>query len=283
MNNKELVHIWAQQTKESGKGSNMFFEGATIYSYGYHFPIATIHKDNKKDIELVLFTSKGYSPTTAKHKNFVANAITNRRGVVCPLVNPKTMADHRINSDYILAQLEKTKKEALSAKRSGKDLVLHAHDLSDDYNDYITFFKVRRKRLTTRIFSDDQLEEVKKKRAVYLKQQQEREARQNAVNAEKLNEWAQGTQEQTLSAFYGLPIRLRLKNGHVETSRGANVTIEEAKIALSAFNANQLNEGAKIGDYTVTRWDEEKSVLVIGCHNIPLVEIENLNNLLETN
>lgn len=37
MNNSMVAHLWANEKKESGKGSNLFFEGRSIYSYGYHF------------------------------------------------------------------------------------------------------------------------------------------------------------------------------------------------------------------------------------------------------
>lgn len=39
MNNSMVAHLWANEKKESGKGSNLFFEGRSIYSYGYHFEV----------------------------------------------------------------------------------------------------------------------------------------------------------------------------------------------------------------------------------------------------
>ena len=60
MTNQQLPHVWYYQEKESGKGSHMFFEGKTIYSYGRHFPIACLHND------VVLFTTDTYSMTTQR-------------------------------------------------------------------------------------------------------------------------------------------------------------------------------------------------------------------------
>lgn len=42
MNNSMVAHLWANEKKESGKGSNLFFEGRSIYSYGYHFEVGRI-------------------------------------------------------------------------------------------------------------------------------------------------------------------------------------------------------------------------------------------------
>lgn len=56
--------------KKHGTGSHLFIEGNTIYSYGYHFPIATIKNDNT-----VLFNEDKYSPTTSKHQTYVRRAL----------------------------------------------------------------------------------------------------------------------------------------------------------------------------------------------------------------
>lgn len=68
VSNRELSENFANG-KTNGKGSNMFIDGKTIYSYGYHFPIAVKEKD------FYLFNSERYSPTTAKHKAYVLSAI----------------------------------------------------------------------------------------------------------------------------------------------------------------------------------------------------------------
>lgn len=37
-----VAHLWANEKKESARGSNLFFEGRSIYSYGYHFEVGGI-------------------------------------------------------------------------------------------------------------------------------------------------------------------------------------------------------------------------------------------------
>ena len=61
------------QGKIKGKGNSMFIDEDTIYSYGYHFPVAVRY--NKYGIDY-LFNSLGYSPSTGCHKSYVFRAIT---------------------------------------------------------------------------------------------------------------------------------------------------------------------------------------------------------------
>lgn len=52
MNNSMVAHLWANEKEESARGSNLFFEGRSIYSYGYHFEVGRIVRNNsyKNDI-----------------------------------------------------------------------------------------------------------------------------------------------------------------------------------------------------------------------------------------
>ena len=36
MNNSMVAHLWANEMKEFANGSNFYFEGESIYSYGSH-------------------------------------------------------------------------------------------------------------------------------------------------------------------------------------------------------------------------------------------------------
>lgn len=69
MDNRTLAQKFSEGAT-SGKGSHMFIEGDTIYSYGHHFPIAKRLPDGK-----VLFNTEGYSSTTAKQKSYVRRAL----------------------------------------------------------------------------------------------------------------------------------------------------------------------------------------------------------------
>jgi len=69
MNNKMLARAFADGAT-SGRGSHMFIDGDTIYSYGRHFPIATRGADGT-----VYLTTKTYSVSTARQISHVRNAL----------------------------------------------------------------------------------------------------------------------------------------------------------------------------------------------------------------
>ena len=76
MNNNKIAETFAKG-KTSGRGSNMFISGDTIYSYGHHFPIAirTTPELQRAIGKKYIFNMNGYSNSTAKHKNHVACAL----------------------------------------------------------------------------------------------------------------------------------------------------------------------------------------------------------------
>ena len=63
MNNSMVAHLWANEKKESARGSNFFFEGRSIYSYGYHFEVGRIVR-NKCGKKAYLLNDKYYSSST---------------------------------------------------------------------------------------------------------------------------------------------------------------------------------------------------------------------------
>ena len=42
-----VAHLWAHEQEESASGSNFFFEGTSIYSYGHHFEVGRIVKNKQ--------------------------------------------------------------------------------------------------------------------------------------------------------------------------------------------------------------------------------------------
>lgn len=64
MNNKTIAKLWATQAKQTAKGSNFYFEGTRLYSYGYHFLVAEII-DGK-----AIFNPDRYSRSTSRHQRY---------------------------------------------------------------------------------------------------------------------------------------------------------------------------------------------------------------------
>jgi hypothetical protein len=69
-----VAHNWAHQTGKKCRGFNMFYEGETIYSYGYHFPIARFFTAPNGE-RIVVFSEERRSVSTSKHQITVRRAL----------------------------------------------------------------------------------------------------------------------------------------------------------------------------------------------------------------
>lgn len=75
-----IPHMWAHQSQVSARnpGGNLYFNGRTIYSYGGHFPLATLAPDcyaKAAGAPVVFVNVERRSNTTAKHQRAVSYAI----------------------------------------------------------------------------------------------------------------------------------------------------------------------------------------------------------------
>lgn len=76
MTNQQIINNFANGAT-SGNNSNrsLFIEGDTIYSYGYHFPLARRNADGTFWVN-----PDRYSVTTSKHQSMVRGAIARSNG-----------------------------------------------------------------------------------------------------------------------------------------------------------------------------------------------------------
>lgn len=69
----ETIHVFFSRSQTEGRCSNVFFEGDTLYSYGYHFKLAEFRKIQGK--EVLLINDQSYSVTTSKQQGEVRYSI----------------------------------------------------------------------------------------------------------------------------------------------------------------------------------------------------------------
>jgi hypothetical protein len=102
---QEVASAWRCQTGKTKRGFNVFYEGDTIYSYGYHFPIAKLVQSPRHN-GVILFTTDTYSVSTAKHKTIVWRECyqSSREVFDVPNVNASTNDEHVANWRYMLSQ-----------------------------------------------------------------------------------------------------------------------------------------------------------------------------------
>lgn len=116
LSNVKVAQAFAEG-KTIGYARNMFIDSDTIYSYGYHFPIARMTKQKDEDGKtIVLFTNRGYSNTTAKHKSHVYSALfrAGYRVIECDIKDGR-VTENTIK--YLQEQIDELHKKVLRARK----------------------------------------------------------------------------------------------------------------------------------------------------------------------
>lgn len=144
MNNKMVAHLWANEQKESARGSNFFFDGASIYSFGRHFEAGRIVYNKRGEKAYLINTSRyllgngRYSKiTSSKHMPKVWEAIP---------TGSLTFGMEELSEGgmlYVVKQLETIKASAERCKRARTEDILFFHDIWNNFNSlvkYINFF-----------------------------------------------------------------------------------------------------------------------------------------------
>jgi hypothetical protein len=286
MNNAELFHRWANQTKPQGKSGNVFYEGPILYSYGHHFPLAVLtgKKTGPVEREIVLVNSRSYSQTTAKHKGQAVRASSHLTHIYVP--HP-TEAHRAGNLEYLNGQT-RTACERLENVRSGVDYAERTvrGDVETAKLYRKTFLKGRGKIYALPKDFDALLVKARERETRHDAAQAVKEERYKAARelsalaeAEKIAAWRAG---ENVSLSWNLPCMLRLKGTNtVETSLRAEVPLTHARrlygliLGIMAAGADWETNGHTIpvGVYKVDKITKD-GTLHAGCHTITFGEID---------
>jgi hypothetical protein len=286
----EVAHIWASQSQYEGRAGNIFFEDGVIYSYGYHFPVARFAPEYGN---IVLFTNKGYSSSTGKHKSLIRGSIPIAYNVIyceSPIATPEYNLEkwraavewmrrdfaaktHKISRGNIAVEIFKTCESAIIYCDA---LNITAPEWTIEYDDEMT--------------ARDYVYELAKAREI-KKAAARAEYEKNAAleSAERMALWLNGDNVYT-GGFQYHPTALRLKGDSIQTSRGANIPVSDAlklwpllvRIKKQGQTINSTNESIKLGAYRFNSFDG--NTLIVGCHQIGWDQLEKMAielNLLE--
>ena len=273
--NSDLPHVWAHQHEQSGSnhGGTFFFEGCTIYSYGYHFPIARLLPAEN----VVLMTTDGYSSTTAQHVAKVRHAIGEHLTIIY-VSNITTICRHDIvhNYEQCAETIRKTIAKASRARQNKTRLIHSAIEARDNLKKYIELFNIK----GTDLSEFDGLVVDEEKAAEYLKGIKERAA---AKIKEKLDRWLKG---EAVSLGNNPPFKVRLIDDgkQLETTHGIKC---DSKVIPVLWAIMQRVKAGK--DYTlpgdVERWSPvrigDDSTLIIGCHRFPFSECKRITGVYD--
>jgi len=298
MSRQAIEHNWAHKVEAVYKYQHtqgrLFYEGDTIYSYGKHFPIAS-HYTNEAGKEAILFTTRGYSVTTSKHIAQVRQAIPRNIPIIyCynPEVRGWNKLEHLENkSHYDKEAIRLNKALVLCRKGTQKEarLLSELNQVQENARAYCDFFAIEpvtveklteAQRLSIIVFDKAQKARAKA-------QEKARAIEASLSQAEKIAQWLASERN---SLPYACPLILRVNDDNVESSKGASVTVEEARDHLPAIlkmikacgngraSYDLEHGGHMVGAFKLLSVDCENTT--IGCHVIPNGELIKLAKVL---
>jgi hypothetical protein len=271
--NSMLCHTWANQLQNFGKGSSMYFEGNTIYSYGSHYEIAQVIE--APNLTKVFFVnSNGYSNTTAKHTNHVWRAIPDNFPVFKIPFKIRSSyysgsRTHSFKVEYLteiinamLLDVENTLTQQINARTYFGYFSAACQKFDDIVNISELFNLPVPVRPSNFLEAQIKAEHLRETQSIREEKKQSKELQKNL---ELLAKWLN---HEYNGQLYNIPVHLRVsKDGKlIETTKGAKVDFSAALRLLSKLRNSEDVNGYKIDGFTVLE-NNHKSVK-IGCHQI---------------
>ena len=305
MNNQQVAHLWANQSRESAKGSNFYFNGKSIWSYGYHFEVGRI-VETEKGKEIVLLNGESYSISTQRHQSYARQACNHLESYDFPLHNSRfsTIVRHELSKDDMTRAFVAFGKIVIDsvkkAKRSRKYsdfYIKQAEKAVNDWNALKAHFPKLTKGIKRLKMPDDhQVNELiasdKAQKAKERKEKLEREKRLAERLKEDSVKWL-NYERNYMDRLAKCLLRQRrvIVNGNVEsfideveTSHGARVPLDKARLfylAITRFkdNPSECTERYQVGDFRLNKLTSNGAQ--IGCHFIEWNEIERFAKQME--
>ena len=267
----DVIHLFAQQSQPHAKSTNVFFYSDKIYSYGYHYLLASFI-ENKKGEKAILINDKGYSRTTGKHISTMIQASRQYRQFF------KTHTDKNL----LLSSLEDLKIKILKAKKPFlySDQAQH---LEKKYLEFCEFMgqKADKELKKAFLFFHNKAEDmaaiyakdIQKAQKARIRAERERIKAEQIKDAENLAKFM--AYEISYHCFYSGEDFLRISQDgqFIETSQRVKIPIESAKTLYKLIQSGKDIKGYKIEDYTVLSLN---GTLKIGCHHI---NTKNMNEI----
>ena len=266
--NSEIVHVFNEQSQNEGRTSNgsMYFYNNKMYSYGPHYLLGHFLDNNT-----ILINDAGYSNTTSKHIYLLQDATRDKKQYF------RTQTEYKIVNKSIKDYLNK-----LTRATKKKEYYLSIIDSTlKMYFDYLEYTKQKTKhkkykehKETLRLANDfynnfDDLQET-------IKESNKIQAiKEKKAIQQKLKDWKSHKidwfRNKTNNDF------LRLNNDFVETSQNVKIPILEAKRLLKLIELKNIT-GQRVDNRFIVK--AFNSVLTVGCHNIPVKEINYIKQLI---
>lgn len=272
-NTDEVIHVFAQRTQYEGRNQSrsIFFNRDKIYSYGYHYLLGEFIDD-----ETIIIDDRGYSRTTGKHISKLIYATNHFRQFLATECNVD-LVYNEVNT--LLKKIEgarkpQTKQGYINRVVYLADKMTRCHTYNQDhqtmqgdkFKSIIKYAKIVQDE-TLLIDLEHDLNKAKKEAQRFNK----------AKTQEQITKFYEGAINYLNNIPHAL-LRLSKEGDTIETSRGANVPLNEAKVLYHRINTGKCIKGFRIGHYTTIGIKDD--TIKIGCHDIKLDEVNKLKSVL---
>lgn len=259
--NYDVAHAFAYGATEGHTGNhNLYINGDCIYSYGSHFCIA-----KRIDEGTILMTTRGYSPTTAKHISYVKSACSHKRMIYC--YNPAAWS-HNDNQDAFLREIKGLLPYLAKARKQEK-WIHEIQIICERAKTYCEFFDIKMNKDLAKFVESEDYNKTNEEYVAELKKRAEKERRAEMKKAkESLMKWHNfETSHAPYLEFQELRVNEN-KNNRIETSMGVEIPFEMGREFYEKLKAGEIREGDKLLYYSVMRID--KSEIRVGCHKFKM-------------
>jgi hypothetical protein len=261
---EQVCHLFANQLQLEAYNPtrSVYFYKDRIYSYGSHFCMAKF-----VGVGTILFTTRGYSNTTAKHLSILSNATSHLNKIYCAYPT----GTHEENFNYWLRDAESIAKGLINARKPEKYLNELA-SVKLRAEKYATYFGISLpENLNALLSIGDKAEflayQESKTRLLEAENKRKQAEKMKALRKE-LKDW-RAFQKRTLYNRVDFDY-LRKDAENFETSQGVKIPIN---VGLRLYNnIRNLKVGDKFLDYIVG--DVTKDFIQIGCHKLKFSEID---------
>ena len=195
----ELVHLWAHKRQAEGRtgrvsrmdgsyGSQMFFEGDCIFSYGRHYCIGRHLPDGH-----VAINAEENSPTTNKHVQEARHAVSHLK--VLRVYNPNQAGGNRQVTTNVIDNLLRSASTRVKPELRDSDLNA-ARKLQDDFNEFVRLTAPNEPPLAAFTADPEHLARLKAEERAEMKaehaREKERQRLKAMTDAEKIAAWRAG-------------------------------------------------------------------------------------------
>lgn len=261
----EVAHAWAHQLSEgpfSTSNGSFYWRGDTIYSYGFHFPIATFRTDlNGYDI---VMNGRYYSATTSKHVSVVRSAISHLR--VFHL--DKSMDSYPNDTLETLARKAYSVYEEIYSELPSKRVGAGPYiDLLERW----TKLRIINKKIPE--IPSDLEEKLTEARRKHAENEKARRAARREQEIEDIAKWRAGEIRNLNRAKFQY---LKRVDDEVHTSIGVRFPVDHAIVAWKRlkqyYESGRELPTIRFGYFKLDRI-KPNGDLVAGCHTIPKTEV----------